>query len=141
MEFDAESRFGQYISLINRAAQGYFYRELKGYNIGPGQQAYLLALFPGEKIPQEELARRLKVDKANVTRAVKALEVQEYIARERHGSDGRSRLISLTPLGIETRREIEEIARLWVEKLKAPLKEEEWAGLNAALEKIAESID
>jgi DNA-binding MarR family transcriptional regulator len=140
MKDSQESRFGLYISIINRAAQGYFYRKLKEYDVGPGQQAYLLSLFPGETIVQDELANRLKVDKANVTRALRGLEQSEYITRVRSSIDKRAWNITLTAAGIRRRAEIQSIAKDWIDTLKKPLSDEEWNHLEDFMQRIADSL-
>ncbi|THB62585.1 MAG: MarR family transcriptional regulator [Spirochaetaceae bacterium] len=136
-----ENRFGLCISIINRAAQGYFYHKLKGFKIGPGQQAYLLALLPGETIFQEELAKRLKVDKANVTRAIKGLEKNDYILRARSPMDKRAWEISLSKKGIRIRAEIERISKEWIDILKKPLSDSDWNTLEEYLYQIAIALD
>lgn len=85
-----QGRIGLYLSIINRAALGFFYHRLKEVNIGPGQQAYLLSLLPGELIIQDELARRMQMDKANVTRAIRSLDNHGYITRSKSIEDGRA---------------------------------------------------
>jgi len=140
MKDNQESRFGLYISIINRAAQGYFYHKLKSFDIGPGQQAYLLTLFPGETIVQDELSQRLKVDKANVTRALKGLEKSGYISRVRSQKDKRAWEITLTQQGLKVREEIESISREWIQLLKKPLSEDDWNHLEKSLQDIAESL-
>lgn len=140
MKDNQESRFGLYISIINRAAQGYFYHKLKDFDIGPGQQAYLLSLFPGETIVQDELAGRLKVDKANVTRALKGLEKSGYISRIRSSKDKRAWDISLTKEGLKIRAEIENISKTWINTLKKPLSDHDWNHLEESMQIIAESL-
>ncbi len=135
-----EHSFGKHISLINRAAQGYFSSRLKAYHIGPGQQAYLLTLLPHESIMQEELARRLQVDKANVTRAIKGLVEQGYVKRERSEVDKRALLITLTEKGVQVRTEVEAIAFAWVQKVRSPLTDEEYKTMEAYLERIANNL-
>lgn len=128
---------GLSISIINRQARTYFQKNLKKYNLGPGQQAYLLALRPGEALPQEVLSERLQVDRANVTRAVKVLTGLGYFKREETPSDSRVRLISLTEKGMEVREEVRVIALQWIEKLKSRVTDDEWEVMEQALEKIA----
>jgi len=140
MTHEDRGRFGRAISILDRAAKGYFYHKLKDLQIGPGQQAYLLSLQPQELIPQEELARRLKVDKANVTRALTGLEQKGYLERERSTKDQRVWLISLTTKGVQVRGKVEEIAAQWIDQLKAPLSHEEWNQMEEALEKIIQSL-
>lgn len=133
--------FGRAISIINRKALGYFSRRLRPLGLGPGQQAYLLALAPGESVPQEELARRLSVDKANVSRAVRGLEDLGYLRRERSGDDARAVELSLTEGGREAREAAERIAAEWIALLKEPLPSDEWRAAEAALERIAAFLD
>lgn len=137
---DTGSRIGLYISIINRAALGFFYQRLKKFDIGPGQQAYLLSIIPGEFIVQERLAHRLKVDKANVTRALKGLEKSGYIKRTPSSGDKRSWEIRLTQRGIKIRGKIETIAQEWINRLKEPLSSEDWNALESHLQIIAESL-
>ncbi len=135
-----ENSFGKHISLINRAAQSYFASRLKPYNIGPGQQAYLLTLLPDESIMQDELARRLQVDKANVTRAIKGLVEQGYVTRERSEVDKRALLITLTKKGEQVRTEVEAIAFAWIQKIRSPLTDEEWNTMEGYLERMANTL-
>jgi len=140
MTENKENRFGLNISILNRAAQVFFYHRLKDYDIGPGQQAYLLSLFPGETIVQDELAKRLKVDKANVTRALQGLEKNGYIKRVRTTLDKRSWAVTLTETGSRVRLEIEAISKEWIDTLKKPLTDAEWLHLEDLLQAIAESL-
>lgn len=135
-----EHSFGKHISLINRFAQGYFASRLKAYHIGPGQQAYLLTILPHESIMQDELARRLHVDKANVTRAIKGLVEQGYVTREQSDIDKRALLITLTEKGEQVRAEVEAIACSWIEKVRSSLSDEEWETMEGYLERMANSL-
>lgn len=134
------SSLGLNVSIINRAARGYFQRRLKEFSVGPGQQAYLLSLLPGETIVQDRLASRLKVDKANVSRAVKSLEKLGYLKRSRSSENLRAWNISLTDEGIMVRASIEIIAGDWIELLKKPLPREDWSRLESCLQILADSL-
>ncbi len=136
---DTKNQFGLAISVLNRSAGAYFSRKLKPYGIGPGQQAYLLALEPEEQIPQDVLSRRLQVDKANVTRALAALERLGLIHRTDSPADKRIRLIRLSAKGIKTREEVKKIAGAWIEKLQNSVSEQNWETLVDLLVTVAES--
>ncbi len=136
-----ESDFGKHISLINRAAQGYFTSKLKDYHIGPGQQAYLLTLLPHESIMQEELARRLHVDKANVTRAIRGLVEQGYVTRKQSEVDKRALLITLTEKGEQVRTEVEAIALAWIQEVRAPLTDDEWNTMEGYMQRMATALE
>ncbi len=135
-----DNGFGLWISILNRQASMYFQRELKLYKLGPGQQAYLLALQANEQIAQEELAKRLQVDKANVSRAIKGLEEVGYISRKNSETDARILLVSLSPQGETVKIAVENIARAWIQSLRSRISEEEWQLCESALKKIALSF-
>lgn len=135
-----DNSFGLSVSVLTRGAGIYFQKNLKPFGLGPGQQAYLLALSPGEHIIQDELATRLKVDKANVTRAIKGLEQLGYIDRQIPPLDKRSKLISLSSEGLKVRVQLETLASDWVSSLKSVLTQEEWETTVRSLAKMAESI-
>jgi len=132
-----EGQFGLAISILNRAASAYFSKELKTCGIGPGQQAYLLALQPGEQVHQDVLARRLHVDKANVTRALSALEKLGLVERDGSDSDKRVRLICLSAAGIQARAEVQLVAGRWLEQLRKSLSGQEWEILVRLLDRVA----
>ncbi len=137
----SENEVGLYLSIIHRAALSYFTKALKPFHIGPGTQAYILAIGDDEVLSQEELSKRLRVDKANVTRAMKLLESRAIIHREVDETDQRRVLISLTPRGRDIKNEITLISKKWIEMLKTPLEESEWSNFNNSLTKIIENID
>lgn len=138
--FSPDGGFGLWISIINRSARSYFHHKLQPYGVGPGQQAYLLALLPEEEITQDELSRRLNVDKANVTRAMRSMAGLGYVAQNHAAGDARVRLISLTDEGIKVRKEIAKISEEWIDILKTPLSEQTWKETEASLKKIAEAL-
>lgn len=133
------NQFGHAISVLNRSAAAYFTRTLKPYSIGPGQQAYLLALQPEEQIHQDVLAHRLQVDKANVTRALGSLEKLGLIHREESPEDKRIRLIRLSSQGVIIREEVRAIAQQWIESLQAAVTSDQWDQLVSLLEIIAQT--
>ncbi|WP_169730490.1 MarR family winged helix-turn-helix transcriptional regulator [Salinispira pacifica] len=137
---DSKGSFGLWISIINRSAQSYFYHKLEPFGLGTGQQAYLLALLPGEEIVQDQLAQRLQIDRANVTRALGSLIKSGYVQRRISPEDRRARLVSLTEKGTEVRREVEGIASQWIETLQKAVSADEWNQSEQTLRKIALSL-
>lgn len=134
---DPDSRFGAWVSLLNRAAQVYFTKVLAPYSIGPGQQAYLLAVQPGESLSQLEIAERLSMDKANVARGVQALVKAGYFKRFRPEDDRRRWSVSLTSRGREVREEIEGHMKEWVSGIRQDVPPDEWLTFVSTLSQIA----
>ena len=65
---------GKYISILQRLSNIYFANELSSYQIGCGQQFFLLQIFKNPGISLQELASNGSFDKETATRAVKKLE-------------------------------------------------------------------
>ena len=128
---------GRDISILERSAFAWFGERLKPLGIGPGEQAYLLSLFPGEEVSQETLTRRMAVDKANVSRALARLERRGLVERRRACGDGREKGTRLTAAGVERRAEVESIAAAWIETLREGISGAEWDSLASLIGKMA----
>lgn len=134
---NVDNRFGLWLSMINRAAHSFFHHRLQPFGIGPGQQAYLLALQPGEYISQDELGKRLRIHKANVTRAIRRLVKKGYVLQKQTKQDARLRLVSLSAKGIRVQEQVVDIAREWIVSLKSAVNEKAWQQAEATLQAIA----
>ncbi|MBB6480421.1 MarR family winged helix-turn-helix transcriptional regulator [Spirochaeta isovalerica] len=135
-----DDSFGRSLSILSRAATAYFQRELKPFGIGPGQQAYLLSILPGEILILDELARRMAVDNANVTRAVKALESSGYLEKRPSEIDRRAWNITLTEEGAAVREKVEETAKQWVSGIRSAIDDDSWHTTVKTLDAIADSL-
>ncbi len=138
---DDDPGFGLWISIINRSALSYFQFYLRDIKVGPGQQAYLLAIRPDETIKQEELVKRLRVDRANVTRALQSLEKAGHITRQSDPGDKRIKNISLSKKGVQVRSQVREVAKGWIEILKSKVSPDEWDQVQQILGKIARGLE
>ena len=74
--------------------------------VHPGQGALLGCLLDNGSMSQGELCRKLQVSAAAVAVSLRRLEQQGMILRLKNPSDLRGKLLSLTPLGTETAREM-----------------------------------
>jgi len=59
----------KWISTLNRYAQSFIGKRLKGYDIGYGQYIFLMELYKGDGRNQEDLATALNIDKGTTDRA------------------------------------------------------------------------
>jgi DNA-binding MarR family transcriptional regulator len=92
----SEKLVGRWISLINRYTQIYLSKELKPYEMGPGQGIPFVELFTNEGKSQDELSVLIKIDKATIARSLAKLEDKGYIIRKTDSADNRVRRIYLT---------------------------------------------
>ena len=70
---------GRNISIAYRLSNRFYDRVLSPYQIGCGQQFFLLRIYENQGISMYDLARMGRFDKGSVTRAVQKLEEQGYV--------------------------------------------------------------
>jgi len=104
---------GKFVSFLYRYNQMYLDKELRPYNIGPGQFYLLMPLFKKDGVNQESLVQSINLDKANVTRAVQKLVEEGYVFRQRNDDDRRSYRIFLTDKGRAIEPGLKKIASEW----------------------------
>lgn len=94
------------IAHIYRSHIAYMVKELEAYRVGSGQFEFLLFLYHKDGVSQETLAKLLKVSKATSARAIRDLEKEGYVYRQRDEHDNRAYKVYLTEKGKEMRNVI-----------------------------------
>lgn len=94
------------IAHIYRSQLAYMAKELETYRVGSGQFEFLLFLYYRDGVSQEILAKLLKVSKATSARAIRDLEKEGYVRRQRDENDNRAYKVYLTEKGKEMRNVI-----------------------------------
>lgn len=84
-----EDSLGQLLSVIHRNVRAILDLELAHMDIGHGPRRFLVEITLHEGQSQEELSRRLLMDKTTTARAVKRLEDYGYVERRRDTEDRR----------------------------------------------------
>ena len=111
---------------------------LKEYGLCGGQAMYLFRLCHEPGLSQDEVARRLYVNKSNVARQVARLEQQGYVIRKSSPEDKRVQLVYPTEKAIELLPFLQGMVRNWNQYLLEGLTEEEKEKLEAVMEKISQ---
>ena len=132
---------GKYISQIYRKGRIFIGRGLEEYNIGQGQFMFLLELYIEDGRNQEELAEVLKIDKGTTARAIKKLEENGFIRREKDEKDKRSNKVYLTKEGKEMKGNILFVLNQWDKKMSEQLDEEERELMINLLRKVCSNIN
>lgn len=113
------------IAIIYRSHLACMSKELEAYKIGSGQFDFLMVLYRKDGISQETIAKTLKVSKATSTRAIKDLEKEGYVYRQRDENDLRAYRVYLTEKGTEVRNVILEKLIFFVDTLLSDFTPEE----------------
>ncbi len=134
-----EDPVGKYISQIYRKGNAFFSKKFEKYSIGSGQFMFLANLYRNNGLNQEELAEILNIDKGTTARAIKKLEEEGFIKREKDENDKRAYKLYVTQKAENIKEEIFEILREWEEILLCDLSEEEVIIIKSLLKKISNS--
>lgn len=87
------------ISILHNQKNSYMNIQLKEFGLSHGQAITLKIIYEENNIKQEDLNKRLQIDKSAVTRILKTLEDKQLIIKETSQEDKRNHILSLTSKG------------------------------------------
>ena len=125
------------INIISRCGAIWRSDRLEGTDLGDAHHSYILTLCRNPGISQDSLARRLFINKSNVTRTLAYLEKQGYVTRSTSEEDRRITLVYPTEKAYEMLPRIRGIVREWNEYVTSGLTPEEAGQLSVILPKLA----
>lgn len=114
-------------------------KKLGIYGIGSGEVAILMTLHKEDALTQGEIAEKIHVDKATVSREVRKLLRNGYLERKRDEKDRRRHIISLSPEGRKIIPEIKKVLLEWKKILLHGFSKEERAFIMKAIEKMEQN--
>ena len=113
------------INIISRCGMLWRGDKLKDTGLRPVHATYILVLCHTPGLSQEQLARRIYINKSNVTRHLTALERDGFIERRQSEADRRVSLVYPTDRAYETLPAIKQTMREWNTYLTEGLSKEE----------------
>jgi DNA-binding MarR family transcriptional regulator len=128
--------FTRNINIISRCAHAYRSDSLEGSGLGPSHYFYILIACSSPGISQDQIAKRLYINKSSVTRAIAALEENGFVERRSSEEDKRVIQIYPTQKATDLLPEVRRIAHAWNAFLLDELEEEEREQFLSTLEKI-----
>lgn len=129
------------ISVTYRCALLYREQELDGTGLTGYQTPYLLALYREPGLTQEELARRMDVNKSTITRQLAMLEEKGYIYRMSDENDRRMLRVYPTERAVALRPRLTEVLARWSDYLMGDLKEDEREALLRLMMRVADRAE
>lgn len=139
MQLDGRVTIGRLIAMLHRMANVYLCQELSDLKIGAGQYIFLAELFDQEGQSQDELTKKVFVDKANTTRALGKLEKAGYVRRVGDDKDKRVRRAYLEPAAREVEEDFWRIITHWSDVLTQNLPKDRQEQLIADLAMMVEN--
>lgn len=125
-----------FMNVFTRIGNSYLSKQYESYGFGYGQHQFLLALYAQDGLSQEELTKRIAVDKATTTRAVNKLKELGYFNVTGDCVDKRVKRVTLTEKALDQKEDILEIARGWEDYFLNKLNEQDKKELLALCHKI-----
>ncbi len=110
-----DESIGRVLGCIHRQAGKYFHRKFGKLGLGRGAHLFLITLFHEDALSQNELSRRLHMDKAHTTRMIRQLIEQGLIQKENDPEDNRAYKIHITEKARQMKPEIIKILKSWTE--------------------------
>jgi len=139
-KFD-KARLTPWVCFISRLSTRFVGDEMIRMGFGPGQFFLLSELYAEEGLSQNELSRRVGVDKSNTSRALVKLEKYGLIRRESDPANHRVKKVFLEPKAHEVRKKFREIQNQWNIELLNGFSEKEKSGLFSSLSKVAANAE
>lgn len=127
-------------SVIYRHGRIMHDRAVKQFNLTGQQMGYLKYITRHPGIPQEELAKYLKIDKGSVAKAIRDMVDKGYISRQQNPNDRRAYCLFPTEKAIDIARCGEVHAAEFEQQLTKGMTEEEIKTFKILLAKISENM-
>lgn len=130
--------FMRQINVIGRCAAIYRTDKLTGTELTGIHHSYILTLCRNPGLSQEQLARRIYINKSNVTRHLAQLERNGYVERRQSEDDKRVTLVYPTQKAYDVLPRVTEVIHDWNSYLTEDFSEEEMEQFNAMLSRITQ---
>ena len=132
---------GSYVNRLSRCTQAYTNEVLAKYKLSSGTFPYLLELDLGEGINQNEISRKLNIDKAMSARAIEKLIKIGYVKKKKDFDDSRAFQLYLTSKGKAVIPLVKEETHRWNDRLTQGLSEEEKEKIIDLLSRILDNAN
>ncbi|MBI2355010.1 MAG: MarR family transcriptional regulator [Deltaproteobacteria bacterium] len=133
---DIEKSIGFLLAKAYQRACALFKEEFDRYELTPQQFGLLAFLWIEDGLSQAELSARSQIDRTTMGGIIDRLEKEGLIERRHHPEDRRAYQVFLTPRGKSLEEELCAVAGQVIEKVTAPLSEEEHQTLIRLLTKL-----
>ena len=127
----------RYINVISRCGAVWRGDKLKGTDIGASHTSYIMTVCRHPGISQDKLAKRIYINKSNVTRNLAYLESFGYVERRQKDTDKRVTEVYPTEKAMEILPTVQNMLREWNNYLTEDFSEEEMEMFMSMLSRLA----
>lgn len=137
--YNNNSIAGKWISRIYRGFITFIKTSITQPGIGYGQISILKYLQVEEGISQDQLSRKIGIDRTTLNRTIKPLIKHGYLKQDPNPNDKRANVITFTLKGRQTMPEVQKILDKWNTTLLHGFSEEEKKQFLNGLKRAAEN--
>jgi DNA-binding MarR family transcriptional regulator len=130
-----------WICRLSRLSTLFVGREMGRIGFGPGHFFFISELYAEEGLSQDELSRRVGVDKSNTSRALAKLEKYGLVYRRANPDNHKEKNVYLQKKAYEIKEEFRKIQHRWNETLLNGFSDEEKATFISSLKKMADNAE
>ena len=127
----------RYINVISRCGAVWRGDKLKSTDIGASHTSYIMTVCRHPGISQDKLAKRIYINKSNVTRNLAYLESCGYVERRQKDTDKRVTEVYPTEKAMEILPTVQNMLREWNNYLTEDFSEEEMEMFMSMLSRLA----
>lgn len=127
---------GRIISILSRKTQQDLKEVVAPFGINVGEEPYFMALVNEDGLTQDEITKRVMVDKAATARAVKSLEEKGFIVRETDSNDKRNKRLHLTEKGKDISQPLKQALWTYNKSLTSQWTDKKYEEIYKALEEL-----
>lgn len=127
----------RYINIVSRCAAIWRSDKLEGTELSEQHSSYILIICRHPGISQDAIARRLFINKSNITRSLSYLESHGYVTREHSPQDRRIILVNPTEKAYDALPLVREMIHGWNAYITEGFTEEEMEMYMSMSERLA----
>lgn len=136
-----KERLTPWVCRLSRLSTLFVGREMGRIGFGQGQFFLLSELYAEEGLSQDELSRRVGVNKSNTSRALAKLEKYGLVSRKGDPGNHKVKKIYLELKAVEIQKEFRSIQNQWNTTLLNGFSEKEKGRLLSSLKKMAKNAE
>jgi len=138
---DEDISVGRWLGALHGYARLHFDKVTAPYGIPGPHLHFLMRLYHGDSLSQDDLAKFFAVDKATAARAVAKLEKEGYVVRKPDTRDKRIKRVELTEKAKQVEPALRAALHGWSDTLTEGFTEQERATLVRLLQRMAANAE
>lgn len=127
----------RYVNIVSRCGATFRGERLRDTDLGDTHHSYILTVCRNPGISQDKLARRLFINKSNVTRNLAYLESHGYVTRTQSETDRRVICVYPTEKAIDSLPKIRSILHEWNDYITEGFTDEEMEMFLSMMSRVA----